>query len=291
MAVKKAAHVSDARAKEIIDRAAAQGRDLRQDEKAKLNGPPILLAHSFDDADVDPTGWWMSEKLDGVRAYWNGHDFVSRQGNVFIAPSWFKKGLPSHPLDGELWMGRQQFQSTVSAIRHQEMWHKLKYLVFDFPHETAVPFEFRMNAMRCFIESTSSEIVKLVEQTPCKGMAHLKRELAELVALGAEGLMIRKPGSLYEAKRSHTILKVKPWQDAEAAVIGHEPGKGRNKGRLGALVVRMPNGNTFNIGTGFSDAQREKPPHIGATVSYRFTELTRDGLPKCGSFIAVRDYE
>lgn len=42
----------------------------------------ILLAHKWE-PDHDPTGWWMSEKLDGVRAYWDGEAFVSRRGNQF----------------------------------------------------------------------------------------------------------------------------------------------------------------------------------------------------------------
>ena len=109
--------------------------------------------------------------------------------------------------------------------------------------------------------------------------------------LGGEGLMLRKSGSLYEGRRSHTLLKVKTFYDAEATVIAHNPGKGKHKGRLGGFVVRMPNGNEFNVGSGISDAIRNDPPAIGAEITYRYTELTNDGIPKCASFVALRDYE
>src|SRR5688572_1079238 len=61
--------------------------------------PPLLLAHSWDN-DRDLGGWWMSEKLDGVRAYWDGRRFISRLGNPYVAPDWFVAGLPAVPLDG-----------------------------------------------------------------------------------------------------------------------------------------------------------------------------------------------
>lgn len=63
--------------------------------------PPLLLAKRWDGM-LDPKGWWLSEKLDGVRAYWDGHAFISRLGNTYVAPEWFAEGLPDHPLDGEL---------------------------------------------------------------------------------------------------------------------------------------------------------------------------------------------
>ena len=279
----------------IIDRAAAEGRNLRQDEKAKVNGPPVLLAHSFEDSDVDPTGWWVSEKLDGVRAYWDGQNFISRQGNIFHAPAWFKAGLPAHTLDGELWMGRQMFQKTISVVKRQDAgleWKAVTYVVFDHPDHPGT-FEERMAALEALfaVEMVHEANVRVHKHSRCKDRVWLGEELLRIEANGAEGLMIRKPGSLYEAGRSHTLLKVKPFKDAEAKVVGHKPGKGRHKGVCGSLTVEMPNGKQFDVGSGLTDAERRNPPKVGATITYRYTELTNDGLPKCGSFVAVRDYE
>lgn len=273
---------------------AKSGKKLRQDEKAKLFGPPILLAHSFEDyPDLDPAGWWYSEKLDGVRAYWNGSEFVSRQGNVYPAPDWFKAGLPDFPLDGELWMGRKMFQKTISVVKSAgsgERWKDVVFRVFDAPGH-AGEFEERMKFLHGLEEKSEWKHAAVLLQLIVLGRDHLKEVLDDLVGKGAEGVMIRKPGSPYEVGRSATILKVKPFKDAEAVVIGHVPGKGRLKGMLGGLEVRLPDGKTFNVGTGLTDPQRRSPPKVGCTITYRFTELTDDGIPKCASFVAVRDYE
>jgi predicted DNA-binding WGR domain protein len=56
----------------------------------KGNSVDVLLAFSWKPEEVDPTGWWISEKLDGVRAFWDSKrgKFFSRNGNEFVAPSW-----------------------------------------------------------------------------------------------------------------------------------------------------------------------------------------------------------
>ena len=97
--------------------------------------PALLLAETWDTA-ADLAGWWMSEKLDGLRAYWDGNQFVSRLGNTFHAPDWFLAGLPATPLDGELWVGRGQFARASGLVRRQdktELWKEVRYLVFDAP--------------------------------------------------------------------------------------------------------------------------------------------------------------
>jgi DNA ligase 1 len=100
--------------------------------------------------------------------------------------------------------------------------------------------------------------------------------------------MLRQLGSHCEAGHSHTLLKVKRFHDAEARVVQQLPGSGRHKGRLGALLVVLPGGTQFSVGTGFTDAQREKPPAIGSTITFRFQELTDGGVPRFPSFVRVR---
>jgi DNA ligase-1 len=247
--------------------------------------PPLLLAHSWQQ-DLDLTGWWMSEKLDGVRAYWDGRRLISRLGNVFHAPDWFLEGLPAHPLDGELFGGRKKFQRTVSIVRRQdksEAWREIRYVLFDAPAHPS-PFEDRLASLSA-IERAHVEAHPHVR---CEGLEHLRAELARVEALGGEGLMLRKPGSRYEVGRSSTLLKVKTFHDAEARVVAHLPGTGKHKGRLGALQCEMPNGTRFSVGTGFSDRERESPPPIGAIVTYRYQELSNDGVPRFPSYVGVR---
>ncbi|MCB9678240.1 MAG: DNA ligase [Alphaproteobacteria bacterium] len=249
-------------------------------------GPGLLLAHSWDDR--DPTGWWMSEKLDGVRALWDGSRLISRLGNPFHAPDWFLEGLPDHPLDGEIFGGRGRFQMTVSIARRMdrgEGWRKLEYVVFDAPaHEAG--FEDRLDLLHGLALGGSHRVLA---HTLCRDTAHLLEELARVEALGGEGVMLRRPGSRYVAGRSDTLLKVKTFHDAEARVVGHQPGTGRHQGRMGALLVELDDGTAFKVGTGFSDAEREDPPPVGTVITFRYQELTEAGVPRFPSFVRVRD--
>jgi DNA ligase-1 len=251
--------------------------------------PPILLAESWDNT-ADLAGWWMSEKLDGVRAYWDGKQFLSRQGNIYHAPDWFIEHLPDTPLDGELWIDRKKFQRTVSIVRRQdksEHWKEVKYLVFDAPEESG-GFEDRIAFVKDTIKRSKAKFMLAHDHLLCKSIEHLRQELARVEGLGGEGLMLRQPKSKYHAGRSSTLLKVKTFHDAEALVIGHQAGAGRHKGRLGALLVQLDDGTKFSVGTGFSDAERDAPPSVGATITFRYQELSDGGVPRFPSYVGLR---
>ena len=253
------------------------------------NVPSLLLAHSWEN-DIDLAGWWVSEKLDGVRAYWDGKFFWSRQGNEYHAPTWFTEHLPNVPLDGELWLDRKAFQRTVSIVRRHdatELWREIKFVVFDAPAVADV-FEARQNFLRETLSATDLPYARHLKQERCKDVEHLRSELARITALGGEGLMLRQPASRYEVGRSSTLLKVKTMLEADARVIEYLPGQGRHRGRMGALLVQLANGIQFNVGTGFTDAQRETPPTVGSTITFRYQELTDRGVPRFPSFVRLR---
>lgn len=246
--------------------------------------PAILLAKSWDCSDA--TGWWMSTKLDGMRAYWTGRKLLSRDGNEIFAPAWFTEGLPAIALDGELWLGNNAFQETISILKSgdQEGWRRIRYMVFDAP-EYGGEFEQRYTYLDHLLVAAGLSHVQIVPQTECRGADHIRRALAEVEAAGGEGLMLRQPGSHYEGKRSGTLLKVKSFHDAEARVVEHQPGKGKHRGKMGAITVKLDNGRTFNLGSGFSDLDRANPPAIGSVVTFRFQELTSAGIPRFASFV------
>jgi len=252
--------------------------------------PPLLLAESWDGS-ANLAGWWMSEKLDGVRAYWTGKEFLSRQGNLYHAPDWFCQGLPEVPLDGEFWIDRKKFQRTVGIVRRQDkndLWKEVRFRIFDAP-QAADAFEKRLQAILDVIKKNQPPYALAHEHGLCTDLDHLRKELARIEALGGEGLMLRRPGSKYEVGRSLTLLKVKTFHDAEARVVGHEAGAGRHKGRLGALLVELADGTKFSVGTGFSDAEREKPPPVGSTITFRYQELTDRGVPRFPSYVGLRN--
>jgi len=253
--------------------------------------PPILLAEVYRSG-IDPAEYLVSEKLDGVRAYWDGQALRTRNGHPIHAPAWFVAPLPPQPLDGELWIGRGQFDALSGAVRRQmpddSDWRQIRYLVFELPN-AAGTFRERYEQLKREVERANVPWLKAVEQWENADRKALDLKLAEILKLGGEGLMLHRADATYTTGRSDVLLKMKLWRDAEAEVISHHPGKGKYAGMLGALKVRTADGAEFMLGTGFSDAERRNPPPIGTTVTYRYRELTKRGVPRFASFHRVRD--
>ncbi|RHZ62883.1 hypothetical protein Glove_334g34 [Diversispora epigaea] len=257
-----------------------------------MNGskPGVLLADTWK-SDLDPTGWWISEKLDGVRAFWCGKKgkFFSRLGNVYEAPDWFTKDLPRDvDFDGELFGGRGKFQSTVSIVKAgKEEWKSITYEIFDMPSYAEAPFEDRMSYIKDLFKEKKTTYARIVEQRRCKSAKDIFDELKRVESLGAEGLMLRKPKSKYVCGRSNTLLKVKSFFDGEALVEGYEPGKGKYKGMTGALKCAMACGTKFKVGSGMTDYDRSNPPKIGSIIVYKCQELSDSGNPRFPTFVGV----
>jgi len=246
--------------------------------------PPALLLANKWTPDIDPTGYYMSEKLDGIRALWTGTEFISRLGNKFYAPEWFTKGLGKERVDGELWIGRKMFQKTMSTVRSQGLdkeWKEIKYRFFDLP-DLPTNFEGRYKKMR---EMKLPAHCEVVEQIQCTSIVHLKTTLKSIEKLGGEGVMLRKPQSMYEGRRSSTLLKVKSFFDDEATITGYEAGKGRHLGRLGGYACKLANGKTFNVGSGLTDKERDNPLKIGTKITFAYQELSNDGIPRFPTYI------
>ncbi len=247
---------------------------------------PLLAKNA--PAGIDPRAYLVSEKLDGVRALWDGTALRFRSGRAVAAPPWFLAALPKTPLDGELWMGRRRFDELSGAVRRAEPvdaeWRRIHYRVFELPAGEGT-FEQRAEKLKAL----ASDIVVPVEQQRFTSNAALRAKLKQVVDAGGEGLMLHRADAPLASGRSDLLLKLKPLADAEAVVVGHEPGKGRLQGQLGALELQTPEGVRFRLGTGFSDAQRRDPPPIGATVTYRYRDVTPAGKPRFASFVRVAD--
>ncbi|KZW03370.1 DNA ligase/mRNA capping enzyme [Exidia glandulosa HHB12029] len=264
---------------------------VKPTSKAKVKAPALLLANKWDlEKGPDPTGWWCSEKLDGVRAFYD-KTFFSRLGNAFFAPDWFLEKLPKDvQLDGELFAGRSKFNDTVSVVKTKNSphWKTIKFHIFDIPSHGDKPFEERLKLLeKLFGEggSHACDHVVIVEQTAVKDRDHIFKMLKAVEAQGGEGLMLRKPKSTYVGSRSSTLLKIKTFHDAEARVTGHTKGRGKHVGVCGALICEMQSGKTFQCGSGLTDKQRKNPPAVGSIIVYRFQELTRDGVPRFPTFV------
>ncbi|MDQ3260465.1 MAG: DNA ligase [Pseudomonadota bacterium] len=259
-------------------------------QEASLAAPPLLLAHVAS-RDIDPAPYLISEKYDGVRAYWNGKTLRFRSGNRVNAPTWFIDRLPPPALDGELWLGRGRFEELSGVVRQQRPddidWRQVKYMIFELPNAPG-SFAQRYNALRDLVRQSNWPQLQAVEQVRVGDRAGLQRKLDQVMRDGGEGLMLHRADALYVTGRSEVLLKLKPVLDSEAKVISHEPGKGKFEGMLGSLEVETPEGKRFRIGAGFSDAVRKNPPAIGSSVTYQYRGLTKNGLPRFASFLRIR---
>lgn len=251
---------------------------------------PLLLARESD-GDIDPSGWLVSEKYDGVRALWGGQRLRFRSAAAIAAPARFLSTLPSTPLDGELWLGRGRFDALSGLVRRHspddQGWHELRYMVFDLPGAPG-RFAERANEPAHIAAAVRWPQLQAVEQSMLASRQALHDRLAAVVREGGEGLMLHRADAPCVTGRSRVLLKLTPQQDADALVVAHLPGQGRHAGRLGALRVRRDDGIEFQLGTGFSDAQRDTPPPLGSTVTYPCRGPTPQRVPRFASFLRVR---
>lgn len=253
--------------------------------------PRLLLAGTAS-FEIDPQGYLVSEKYDGVRACWDGRSLRFRSGRPITAPDSFIRRLPAQPLDGELWLGRRRFDELSGIARAQRpdehAWRDVRYLVFELPE---APGSFAERAAR--IDELARRIgwssLQAVEQSLIADRAGLRRRFEAVVAAGGEGLMLHRADAPYVSGRSDVLLKLKPALDDEAVVIAHLSGRGRHARQLGALEVRTDDGRRFRLGTGFTDAERADPPPLGSRVTFRYRERTPAGIPRFASFVRRHD--
>lgn len=253
--------------------------------------PRLMLATDYRDG-IDVADYFVSEKLDGVRGHWDGRALWTRGGHRVPAPDWFIAGWPAVPMDGELWVGRGRFEEVSGIVRTQGTehpgWQEVRFMVFDLPaHEG--PFDTRVEAMRTLLSATGVAWLRPVQQRRITTPARLQALMQEVVDGGGEGLMLQHRDAHYRAGRSDVLLKLKPFQDAEARVVGYTSGRGKYTGQVGALVVERPDGLRFRIGSGLSDALRADPPAIGLHVTYRYNGFTANGVPRFARYLRIRD--
>ena len=257
---------------------------------AKTSAADTVLLAKTAPANIDPAGYLVSEKLDGVRAVWDGKVLRFRSGRTIAAPAWFTAKLPKEPLDGELWVGRGQFDVLSGIVRKAKPvdveWQKINYMVFELPAGSG-SFKDRALAIESIVNAVAWPQLQAVEQMTLANRATLQAKLDDVVQGGGEGLMLHLASAPLATGRSDALLKLKPLNDAEATVVGYIAGKGKYAGLTGALTVKSADGQRFNLGTGLSDAQRKSPPAIGSKVTYTYRDVTPSGKPRFASFLRV----
>ncbi|MCP3697415.1 MAG: DNA ligase [Aliivibrio sp.] len=251
----------------------------------------ISLAMNYESS-VDIDAYWLSEKLDGIRAYWSGSELLTRKGHKLHAPDWFTDPLPDHPIDGELWAGRGGFQKVARTVLDSEpdeaSWRDIRFMMFDLPNSAGM-FPKRYYELSTMIKALDIPHLKLVDQHPISSEEMLFDVLEDISARKGEGVMLRRVDAVYRPGRHDDLIKLKKHQDAEAIVIGYTAGKGKYRGMVGALILKMPDGKEFKIGSGLTQALREEPPKLGQQITYRYNGYTDNGIPKFARYLAVRE--
>ena len=294
----------------------------------------IMLAKDFvkgmkpprDDPDcLPPVGWKASEKYDGYRSIWDGENkkFITRSKNEFNAPQWFKDAMPPGvKVDGELWIGRENFQS-MGVVRkknpHPEEWMVVKYIVYDAPDVNGT-FEERLKFLKDIVKKTIGrwEIIKkklgepysslkcpvvFANQVTVRSQEHLDEIYQRVLKRGGEGVMIKHPQSRYSDGRSNYLLKIKPSFDEEAIIVDYTKGKGKYVKMLGGFVCRpLKNMDTYHLIdkdenheftiSGMDDEVRTnyKETHpIGTIITYEHSGRTESGKPRFARYLRKRE--
>ena len=249
----------------------------------------LQKAKTYDENIENFSNWVMSEKLDGIRAYWNGKNLYSKNGNIINAPIWFLKDLPNFELDGELWTKRDDFENIQSIVLDKnpsKQWEEISYNIFEVPSQKGSLFE-RLNILNEYLKISSSKHLKIIKQIHIKNKKHLDSYLNEIIDKKGEGLILKNYTKNYFTGRSENYLKVKKFYDDEAKVIGINL---NNKGKFKSLKVIFKN-KTFNIGGGFSKKEKLNPPKIGDIVTFKYYSFTKNSIPKFASFLRIRKKE
>jgi DNA ligase-1 len=236
------------------------------------------------------TGWFMSEKLDGIRGYWTGSKLVTRKGNTIHAPAWFTQSFPPFELDGELWTKRDDFpfiQSIVMDKTPSKDWDQITYNIFEVPGAPG-DFPTRLDQATGWFSAHPDTPARIIPQIPCEDRNHLNRFMSEIKKGGGEGLIVKDPSLPFHPGRSPHVLKVKQAADMEGTVVGINEGKGKYKGMMGSLGLRLDDGVEFNLGTGFSDELRKNPPQPGSVVTFKHHGFTQAGKPRFASYMRIR---
>ncbi|MFT7004970.1 MAG: DNA ligase-1 [Sulfurimonas sp.] len=247
------------------------------------NKPELFLLNNYTQ-DTNVTSWYMSEKLDGVRAYWDGEKLISRGGKVFAVPSFFTKAFPKHKLDGELWSKRGDF-SNISSITNKKKphdgWKILTYNIFEVPQAQG-------NLLQRLENVKTTQYIKVIKQIKVKNKKHLDEFLKSVEKKGGEGVVVRDGSLNYYTGRDNNSLKVKSYVDEECEIVAYNKGKGKYENAVGSLSCKMKNGKVIKIGSGLSNQQRNNPPKIGAIITFKYYGLTSKGNPRFPVFLHER---
>jgi len=251
--------------------------------------PDLFLLKTYNDK-LSVVGWVMSEKLDGIRGFWDGEKLISRGGGVLNPPESWTVNFPNFAIDGELWTKRADFEGVSSIVRRKNpdsRWQKVSFNIFEVPNQQGGILQ-RLKVLQDYLQQHPSKTLKIIKQIPVKSTQHLNVFLDKIIKKKGEGIVVRDPKTHYQTGRLSSALKVKKYQDDECVVLEILPGKGKYTNKMGALKCQTKAGKIFKVGSGFTDAQRQNPPKIGSEITFKYYGFTKNKKYKHPVFLKIK---
>jgi DNA ligase-1 len=253
------------------------------------NKPDLFLLKTYNDKQ-DVVGWVMSEKLDGIRGFWDGEKLISRGGVILNPPTYWTHNFPNFSIDGELWTKRSDFENISSIVRRKNAdnrWQTVGFNIFEVPNQAGGILQ-RLQVLQDYLQENPSQVITVIKQIPVNSKQQLNRFLDKIIEQKGEGVVVRNPKTIYQVGRLSSALKVKKYQDDECIVLEILSGKGKYENKMGSLRCQLKNRSIVNIGSGFSDIERENPPKIGTQITFKYYGLTKQGNFKYPVFLRVK---
>jgi DNA ligase 1 len=266
----------------------------------------VMLAEKFQDYYDKITGeFFVTLKLDGIRCIVVKEDevikFFTRKGQPIEGLVELHEEFQNLPdgwvYDGELLLAndkglsrKELFRKTQSAVRKDGEKRNIEFHMFDLlpvKEFRKGKSEFTYKQRRGILESLSvfnlnnTRFIKKLPLLYYGSDINVVFDLLEQVTNdGHEGLMINLADGYYETKRTSNLLKVKKMKSADLRVIDVEEGTGKNKGKLGKVVVDYK-GYAVGVGSGFTDEDREyywKNPEeiLGKIIEVQYFEESQN---------------
>lgn len=241
----------------------------------------------------------VSEKFDGIRGIWDGENMFSKRGNILPIPHCFSQNLVHLGLkngefvEGELWIDYGAFEAISGLLNRKniacEDFRSVKFLIFNAQLGNKSDFSQNLAEIKLRLDSAKGKDlaqIQVIPQHKFRKIADLKDFFNAVVAKGGEGVIVRD---------STTAYKLKAQNDAECKIIDFSRGKGRLSGKVGAIICEsledknsgIKGGKIFRIGSGLSDEMRTNPPKIGTIITYKFSGISKNGIPKHTRFLCI----
>lgn len=249
---------------------------------------PLALYHPG----VDPSHYWVRERLRGVRAYWTGRRLENAEGVPIAVPAGFTRGFPHRALDGKLWMGRHGY-SRLLGLLHRRVpeareWTTVLFMALDLPGHPG-PFKTRLPALRRLTEGLTAPHLRVPPHIRITDRHALREQLRQILKAGGAGLMLHRDEALYRHPAPDDLLEMRPFRRGQGQVVAVIHARGHGSTRMLGLLLRGHGDHLFRLTEGFSEAQRDHPPPIGSIVAYKFYGYTRDGRPRFMRFLKVNE--